>query len=400
MILAPPPGPLAWLHPELATLERGPFLSHEHFAHGVELELRAGARCDVLAPRLRAAGVALRSGERTALERVLFEELSRSEAPLVRLVREGEQLHWAPAEAGQAGLLILPLDPLREPPAQALRAEPVLPIWVQHEATHPWRGVVPRAPRFHERMERALRTHCPQRLVRWKAFQNHAQAGWDLYGESVARRRPSEAEPAGARPLVLGVDGIDGAGKSTLLDVLEQELTRRGLSTSRHKIYRHGVFHDTVTDLTRRCAGGANLELWRLQRQIKLNDSLKYFASSVAPALEQSDALLFDRYVYTHYAAGVGRYHHDPLTREMLACYPRPDRVWLIDLPVEVALERIERRSARTVDENAYMLERYRHVLRVLAARHRLPVLDGTRPAEELADQVRAELVELLEARA
>jgi len=218
------------------------------------------------------------------------------------------------------------------------------------------------------------------------AFENHALAGVDLFLEGLMGR--FESKPAGTvrkkgRPLIIGVCGIDGSGKSSHVESLETFLAARGLKVKRHKIYRHGVFHETVTDLTRQCDEGQNLHLWRIQRVVKAFDSVKYFYSSVEGDLDDCDVLLFDRYVYTHFAAGAGRYHHDPFSRELLSVFPPADRIYLLDVPTEKALARIGEREEKTVDENPYMLSRFRHALLDLGGLNNFMVLDTRRPFEE-----------------
>lgn len=271
-----------------------------------------------------------------------------------------------------------------------------------------WWGVLPgdSYTRSVRKLYRKLiRLLSPDRMFLFLAFENYALAGIDLYAESLMGRFVADTPPPPAlitgstaeanaphlsnrndkdrKPLVIGVCGIDGSGKSSHVAALEHYLVGRGLRTSVQKIYRHGVFHDTVTDLTRQCAGGRNLHLWRIQRMAKAFDSVKYFYAAVESDLASCDAVIFDRYLFTHYAAGVGRYHHDPFTRELLAVFPPADRIYLLDVPPEEALRRIEARDEKTVDENPYMLSRYRHALLDLGDRHGFFVLDGRKSFEE-----------------
>src|SRR5690606_15905992 len=76
-------------------------------------------------------------------------------------------------------------------------------------------------------------------------------------------------------------------------------------------------------------------------------------------------------------AAARGRYHHDPYGVEWLRVLPPADVGFVLDLPEDEALSRIGARSARTVDENPYMLSRYRAVLLDLARAEGYEVLDA-----------------------
>ena len=138
------------------------------------------------------------------------------------------------------------------------------------------------------------------------------------------------------------------------------------------------------------------MHLWRLQRLVKAFDSVKYYFARVEPDLARFDALIFDRYVPTHHAAGRGRFHHDPFTHELLSVYPPADRIYLIDLPVEDALARIEQRPERTVDENPYMLGRFRHALQGLSGREGFTMLDGRASPEANRQALREDLLDLV----
>ncbi len=243
-----------------------------------------------------------------------------------------------------------------------------------------------------------LRCSVPDRLLRYRAFENWAAVGADPFAEALLGRWDVEPQEVAqkTRAKVLVVCGIDGAGKSRHVAHLRASLEARGLRVAVHKLFRHGLFHGTVTDLTRACAQGTRLRLWRLQRTAKLLDSLKVFHGQVRADLEACDVVLFDRYTYTHLAAGRGRYHHDPYARELCSVLPAPERVFLLDLPASEADRRIGTRAERTVDENPYMLGRYRHVLLDLADREGFMVLDARAPFRVNAERIGQEAAVVL----
>ncbi|MBU0754548.1 MAG: hypothetical protein KJ645_05380 [Planctomycetes bacterium] len=239
----------------------------------------------------------------------------------------------------------------------------------------------------------------PEKVFFFRALENYALAGIDSYFEALMNRFSAPVKPARdatPKPLILGICGTDGSGKSSHVAALKEYLQSKGLKVCVHKIYRHGVFHKTVTDLTRQCAKDQHLHLWRLQRIIKAFDSIKYFYNGLEEALGGHDVVIFDRYVFTHYAAGVGRYHHDPFARELLEPFPEADRVYLLDVPTDEAMRRIGTRDERTVDENAYMLARYRHSLNDLADRYGFVVLNALNPFEENRETIVDDVEKLL----
>lgn len=403
--IVPPPGPLAWLYPELAPL-----------AGSTEWALPAQGTVQVEdGPRGHALWTWLRQASRGSAVEVLEPSLFGDRCFESRMVNGDDRIVHAELTERAAeeavkrrSLWVLPLQPGSRDLEKALstvsrdpglfREAELKPFFatklnggqaVETRLLPSWWGIVPgeawpeeARSLFHE----LFRLLHPDKVFLYQAFENYALAGIDLYTEGLMGRfrksSPLFAKKKG-QPLVIGVCGTDGSGKSSHVAALKEHLISLGLKVCVHKIYRHGVFHDTVTDLTRQCAGGKNLHLWRLQRVIKAFDSVKYYYSSLEKDLATHDVVLFDRYTFTHYAAGVGRYHHDPFARELLSVFPEPDRIYLLDVPTEEALKRIGNRDERTVDENRYMLSRYRHALLDLGERHEFMVLDATAPFEE-----------------
>lgn len=445
-LVLPPAGPLQWLYPELGRFETS--------SAGLDLSTaplqvadltersRGGASISVPdGPRGRVFSRVLRQAVRPRDCRIeagaqLEEFAQRLGTAVLAVADVGAGQVWtvegrwcAPGELAADEIGVLPLRPGSAAADLArglglpdrVRGR-VVPVWLTdpEPAEDPttrlaegfW-GLLP-GDRYPSESRRAwhslVRKLWPSRYQRFRAYENQALAGFDVY-EEMLRGRPippavsSAVNPAEnsaeteRRPLIVGIDGIDGAGKSSQIEALRSHLEGRGQRVAVHKIYRHGVFHDTVTDLTRQCDGGRNLHLWQAQRHIKLFDSIKYFYSVVQPGMADHDVLIFDRYVQTHFAAGLGRYGHDPYARELMGVFPPADRVYVLDLPEATALERIARRKHRTVDENPYMLSRFRRVLLEQVDGLDVVRLDATTPMADLAGFIRDDVAALLGAR-
>jgi thymidylate kinase len=97
------------------------------------------------------------------------------------------------------------------------------------------------------------------------------------------------------RAIVVAIEGIDGSGKSSHVASFGEYLSSKANRFDRLKMFRHGVFHRTVTDLVRACRDGDQLHLWRLERLFKVCDSLKYYYSVAAHSLATADIVVFDR---------------------------------------------------------------------------------------------------------
>ncbi|MBK8977781.1 MAG: hypothetical protein IPM29_17880 [Planctomycetes bacterium] len=422
LLVVPPPGPLAWLWPELLDLEsaaptgddvldlRALWLTPSDVlavAAGRDVVVPAGPRGATVAALLRSA--ARLAGDHGAALRVhCVQGVGPRPLEHVLLDRAEPLPH---DELAGLHRIDLPTHPAI---GRATAAEPRR-VWFfatrddhQPAAVHTrlapaWWGVLP-GDLWPAAARRSwldlLQREAPQRRLAFLDLENAALAGIDLFAESLARPAALPLPTPAAGPIVLGIDGIDGAGKSSHLAMLERWLGRElGLSVARLKMYRHGVFHDTVTDMTRACAGDHHLHLWPLQRHAKLLDSLKYHCEVVDAAAADHDVLLFDRYVQTHLAAGAGRFHHDPYARELLCGLPRADVVFVLDVPVETAVARLRERPELTVDENPYMLSRFRAALLDLAHVEDWPVLDAEQPFEANRDRIRIAVERVLHAR-
>ncbi len=436
--VSPAPGPLSWLFPEIAAFERS-------VPEGV---LDEGRRGTSNASRLGILGkceeVTIASGPRGRTMLRVLRQVFRDGGPRLVLddgvpqfepdfiastvdVEPGAVLlpsgsFCAPSELveGQVGLLALRPSQATQDIEVGRRAsagfrgriipvfltDPQLPEDAHTRLPESWWGLLP-GDHYPDALRAAhhewMRELWPERFLRFRALEANALAGFDLYDEVLRGRYDGVVphdRPLVNRPLIIGIDGIDGAGKSSQMNALREYLESRGLRVGVHKIYRHGVFHDTVTDVTRQCKGGRNLHLWRLQRHVKLFDSAKYYYSSVLPEMSRCDVMIFDRYVQTHRAAGLGRYGHDPYAREFLSVYPKADRVYLLDLPEAKALERISEREEYTVDENPYMLSRFRTALLEIAAEEQMVVLDSEASIEANHARIREDVDRMLEERA
>lgn len=416
---AAPPGPLEWLFPELeevdSALQSGSLLSPSHVDAALS-NLPDGSRIRTSrGPRGRVFARALRQKLRGRGMRVEAADgdLESGLIDVAPSLCRGQV--WEP----MPGVRVLPLRPedAEAEIACALEREDlrsIVPIWltlsrgddVTTRLGDGFWGLLPgdHLPGRILSKQRELMRRCrPSAYLWYRALEGQALAGFDpledlLYGRrrecDVLRR---EARDHGA--VIIGIDGIDGAGKSSQIDELRTHLESLGLDVGVHKIYRHGVFHETVTDMTRSCAGRRNLHLWRLQRHIKLFDSLKYYYEHVLESLERNDVLIFDRYIQTHLAAGLGRYGYDPYAREMLAVYPAADRVFVLDLPEDIALRRLAQRESLTVDENPYMLGRFRAALLEQVNASDVIRLDARRPIEHNGARIREEVMVILESR-
>jgi len=204
-----------------------------------------------------------------------------------------------------------------------------------------------------------------------------------------------------SKGLFITFEGIEGSGKSTQVKLLVKALQKRNLPY-----------------LTTREPGGT--EIAEAIRSILLNplyanmtpetELLLYCASRaqhtaelIIPALENGSIVICDRYFDSTYAyQGAARELDENLidTLTRFATYGRiPDLTFLIDLPVQVGLSRIQSRQLdRLEKEKTAFHERVREQFLFIANKcpSRYVVLNGELTPEEIHRQLLASLQPLL----
>ena len=197
-------------------------------------------------------------------------------------------------------------------------------------------------------------------------------------------------------PRFITVEGIEGAGKTSCLDLLEQRIRQRG-----HEV------------LVTREPGGTPLgedlrQLLLGHRHDGMADDtelLLMFAAraehlhaKIEPALAAGSWVLCDRftdatYAYQGYGRGIDLQRIAALETWVLG-ERRPDLTLLLDLPVEVGLERAGRRStpARFERQALTFFDRVRqgYLSLAAAAPGRFRVVDAAQSLDQVSRQVTA----------
>ena len=185
------------------------------------------------------------------------------------------------------------------------------------------------------------------------------------------------------RGVFICIEGIDASGKSTQARWLVRNLRRRGFNA----IYTTEPSKGEVGSFIRR---------YILQRKKRVPsvieallfavDRVDHVESRIEPALESGKIVVSDRYVYSSLAyqgaAGLDVGWIDQINRMALP----PDLSIYIDVPPEVVVKRMRRR--RSVMETLENLRRVREVYKQLVRERRLVLVDGNRPASEVAQNI------------
>jgi dTMP kinase len=187
-----------------------------------------------------------------------------------------------------------------------------------------------------------------------------------------------------ARGALVVFEGIDGAGKTTQAHRLVKALGELGWEAIYTKEPTDGPWGQKI----RASVTGERLSL-EDELEAFLEDRKEHVRDLLEPALRAGTVVVLDRYYFST-AAYQGPRGADPRqilqTNERFA--PRPDLLVFLDIPVEVAMERIERRGLGSNSfEKADALEKSAAIFRAIDGSFLL-ALDGRRPIDELAAEI------------
>lgn len=199
--------------------------------------------------------------------------------------------------------------------------------------------------------------------------------------------------------MFLTLEGVDGAGKSTHLCFIEQHLAQQGIQV-----------------LMTREPGGTPLgetlrELLLHEKMDSKTEALLMFAARnehihqcIRPALSQGQWVLCDRFSDASFAyQGGGRQlGADAIEQLEKWVHPdlQPDKTWLFDLPLSVAMQRLEK--SRVLDrfeqeqESFFIRTQQFYHQRVQAQPKRFSVIDSSQSIVAIQAQLKQQLDQLV----
>jgi len=207
-----------------------------------------------------------------------------------------------------------------------------------------------------------------------------------------------------ATGLLITLEGIEGSGKSTQAALLHGALLSAGIPVSLTREPGGSPLAEQVRDLILRAgeeplAPGTELLLFLAARA-------QHVARTVRPALERGEVVVCDRFTDATLAyQGGGRTIAEPILttlNDWATGGIKPARTYLLDVPVELGLERAKRRTSdgpdRIEKESRAFFEAVRARYLDVARREpeRIVVLRGTDPKEKLAHHIWTDVQRIL----
>ena len=189
-------------------------------------------------------------------------------------------------------------------------------------------------------------------------------------------------------------EGIDGSGKTTQARLLAERLEREGLDVVLTREPGGTPLGEAVRDLVlhgEHVAPWAEVALYAAARAQHVDQVIR-------PALARGATVVCDRYVDSSaaYQGGARRLGVDTVLELNLTVVGglMPDRTVLVEISPETAAARVGRSGDRIERDGVALWARAAEAYRDLAARdrRRYVVVDGTRPVDELAEEIHGHL--------
>jgi len=174
-------------------------------------------------------------------------------------------------------------------------------------------------------------------------------------------------------------EGIDGSGKSTQAAMLAQRLTKLGIPILLTCEPSHGPVGRIIRSLTTRPEPEEEERLFTEDRRDHVN-------RTILPAMKEGKTVICDRYIHSS-AAYQGARGLDPivLIRSSMSFAPKPDIVFLLEIPIDLAMARIG-----SVRAEGFSLFEATENLRLVDGIYRgltdpcITRIDGTRDPDEI----------------
>lgn len=192
------------------------------------------------------------------------------------------------------------------------------------------------------------------------------------------------------RGFLLVLEGVDGSGKTTLARSLAQVLSARGYEVVSTREPTDGPYGRQIRALAATGRGAVTAEE---ELQLFHQDRQAHVAQVVRPALDRGAVVIQDRSYFSTIAyQGERGLDRSQILRQSQAIAPAPDLLLVVDVPAEVAVERIRvsRGAAPDDFEGQQALARIREVFRGF---REAVVLDG----REAPEVVLAQALQILE---
>ncbi|MDY6933356.1 MAG: dTMP kinase [Spirochaetota bacterium] len=184
-------------------------------------------------------------------------------------------------------------------------------------------------------------------------------------------------------PLFVVFEGIDGSGKSTLCNMTYEYYNAMSVPVVKLAEPTNGIWGNKI----RKLLSGSTMPDAHEQLKLFLLDREEDVRRNILPALTNCKLIIMDRYYYSNIAyQGVSDISPESiLTQNIEMGFPKPNRVYLIDIDPEESLKRIVKRNiynSHDIFERKPFLEKVRK-LYLSFTDDSFFIIDGRKTVEE-----------------
>lgn len=202
--------------------------------------------------------------------------------------------------------------------------------------------------------------------------------------------------------LFITIEGVEGAGKSTAIKYVEQLAHRQNIPCT----FTREPGGTEIAEAIRRVLLESHQEAMAADTELLLMfaSRAQHLAQVIAPALNDGQVVICDRFTDATYAYQGGGRGIDKQRIAVLEQWVqgsiRPDLTIILDIPVEVGLQRVLVRGAkdRIELERLEFFQRVRSTYLQRAQQHpeRYRIIDATVPLEKVQSQICSSLSEVI----
>ncbi|MFH2028863.1 MAG: dTMP kinase [Nanoarchaeota archaeon] len=200
------------------------------------------------------------------------------------------------------------------------------------------------------------------------------------------------------KSIFIVLDGLDGSGKGEMTKRLNDYLAKKGLKVLVTREPTDGKYGKEIRNILRqekdpRSGAEKCLDLF-------VKDRKEHLVQDIEPFLkEENGVVICDRYYYSTIAfqQTQGIDVEDLIIKNM--GFRTPDIAFILDLPVEMALERIDKRgeAKEKFEEISFMKELRQNFLNLKKSiADNINIIDASKTKDVVFDQIKKELDKLL----
>ncbi|MEJ7553545.1 MAG: dTMP kinase, partial [Aquificaceae bacterium] len=190
-----------------------------------------------------------------------------------------------------------------------------------------------------------------------------------------------------SKSMLITFEGIDGSGKSTQAKRLYEYLKARGYKVSLYRDPGSTPLAEKIRELLLSFEMDQTTELLLFE---SARSSLVW--ERIFPDLKEGKIVILDRFIDSTTAyQGYGREINlgtVSILNHIAIRGRKPDITFLLNVPLEVALERIEGKKTRFEDKDYLRKVRDAYILMANQERERIVLLDGNRDVERVFEDI------------